>query len=75
LKCYAGKAGVGKSLLPNAGNAGGYGYAGKGGATLKSVSPIYDKRFEDAKTGRQNDFLDLYRKNEYPLTPVETWFP
>jgi len=35
----------------------------------------YDKRFEDSKTGRQNDFLELYRKGEYPLTPVETWFP
>jgi len=35
----------------------------------------YDKRFEDAKTGRQNDFLELYRKKEFPLTPVETWFP
>jgi chromosome partitioning protein len=35
----------------------------------------YDKRFEEAKTGRQNDFLELYRKREFPLTPVETWFP
>jgi chromosome partitioning protein len=35
----------------------------------------YDKRFEEAKTGRQNDFLELYRKEEFPLTPVETWLP
>jgi chromosome partitioning protein len=35
----------------------------------------YDKRFEEAKSGRQNDFLELYRKNEFPLTPVETWLP
>jgi chromosome partitioning protein len=35
----------------------------------------YDKRFEEAKSGRQNDFLELYRKKEFPLTPVETWLP
>jgi chromosome partitioning protein len=35
----------------------------------------YDKRFEEAKSGRQNDFLELYRKNEFPMTPPETWFP
>jgi chromosome partitioning protein len=35
----------------------------------------YDKRFEEAKSGRQNDFLELYRKGEFPLTPVETWMP
>ena len=35
----------------------------------------YDKRFEESKSGRQNDFLELYRKGEFPLTPVETWFP
>jgi chromosome partitioning protein len=35
----------------------------------------YDKRFEEAKTGRQNDFLELYRKGGFPLTPVETWLP
>jgi chromosome partitioning protein len=35
----------------------------------------YDKRFEEAKTGRQNNFTELYRKGEYPLTPAETWFP
>jgi chromosome partitioning protein len=35
----------------------------------------YDKRFEEAKSGRQSDFLELYRKGEFPLTPVETWLP
>jgi len=35
----------------------------------------YNKRFEEAKSGRQNDFLELYRRNEFPLTPVETWMP
>jgi chromosome partitioning protein len=35
----------------------------------------YDKRYEEAKSGRQNDFLELYRKGEFPLTPVETWLP
>ena len=35
----------------------------------------YDKRFEEAKSGRQNDFLELYRKGDFPLTPVETWLP
>ena len=35
----------------------------------------YDKRFEEAKSGRQNDFLDLYKKREFPLTPTETWLP
>jgi chromosome partitioning protein len=35
----------------------------------------YDKRFEEAKSGRQNDFVELYRKGEFPLAPVETWLP
>jgi len=35
----------------------------------------YDKRFEESKSGRQNDFIKLYQKDELPLTPVETWFP
>jgi len=35
----------------------------------------YDKRFEDSKSGRQNDFIKLYQKDELPLTPAETWFP
>ena len=34
----------------------------------------YDDRFEDAKSGRQNDFLELYKGN-FPLTPPETWLP
>jgi len=35
----------------------------------------YDKRFEEAKSGRQNDFLELYGKGGFPLTPVKTWLP
>jgi len=35
----------------------------------------YDRRFEEARSGRQSDFLDLYRKGEFPMTPVETWIP
>ena len=35
----------------------------------------YDKRYGEAKSGRQNDFLELYRKKEFPLAPVETWLP
>ena len=38
----------------------------------------YDKRFEESKTGRQADFIELYRNDKeqaFPLTPVETWLP
>jgi len=35
----------------------------------------YDKRFDESKSGRQYDFLELYQKGEFPLTPVETWLP
>jgi chromosome partitioning protein len=35
----------------------------------------YNKRFEESRSGRQNDFLDLYRKAGFPLTPPDTWFP
>ena len=35
----------------------------------------FDKRFEEAKSGRQSDFLELYRTKGFPLTPVETWLP
>jgi len=35
----------------------------------------YDKRFLESKTGRQNDYLELYRKAGFPLTPIETWLP
>ena len=35
----------------------------------------YDKRFEESKSGRQNDFVELYRKSGFPLTPAETWLP
>jgi chromosome partitioning protein len=33
----------------------------------------YDKRYEESKSGRQSDFLELYKK--FPQTPQETWFP
>ena len=35
----------------------------------------YDKRFEEAKSGRQIDFIEHFRKEEFPLTPTETWLP
>jgi chromosome partitioning protein len=35
----------------------------------------YDRRHEEAKTGRQYDFVELYRKSELPLLPTETWLP
>jgi chromosome partitioning protein len=35
----------------------------------------YDKRFEEARSGRQNEFMELYRKDEFPMTPSETWLP
>lgn len=35
----------------------------------------YNKRFEESKSGRQNDFIQLYRERGFPLTPPETWFP
>jgi chromosome partitioning protein len=34
----------------------------------------YDKRHEEAKSGRQSDFVRLYNEG-LPLTPAETWFP
>jgi chromosome partitioning protein len=35
----------------------------------------YDKRFEESKSGRQNDFIKLYQKDELSLMPMETWLP
>ena len=35
----------------------------------------YDKRFEEAKSGRQIDFIEHFRKEELPLMPIETWLP
>jgi chromosome partitioning protein len=35
----------------------------------------YNKRYEEAKSGRQNDFLKLYQDKGFPLTPKETWLP
>jgi len=34
----------------------------------------YDIRFEESKTGRQHDFISMYRKS-FPLTPDPTWLP
>lgn len=36
----------------------------------------FDKRFEESKSGRQSDFVSMYKENEnLSLTPVETWLP
>jgi len=35
----------------------------------------YDKRYEESKSGRQYDFLELYRDGSLPLTPTDTWLP
>jgi chromosome partitioning protein len=35
----------------------------------------YNVRFEDSQTGRQRDFVNLYSKGNFPLTPKETWLP
>jgi hypothetical protein len=35
----------------------------------------YNKRFEDARSGRQSDFIKMYEQSGFPLTPKETWFP
>jgi chromosome partitioning protein len=35
----------------------------------------YDKRYEDSRSGRQSDFVELYRNSGLPLTPVSTWLP
>jgi MinD-like ATPase involved in chromosome partitioning or flagellar assembly len=35
----------------------------------------YDKRFEDAKSGHQANFLELYQKGNFTLMPKETWLP
>jgi chromosome partitioning protein len=35
----------------------------------------YNKRYEESKSGRQNDFYKLYADKEFPLTPKETWMP
>ena len=35
----------------------------------------YNNRFENAKSGRQNDFVELYRKNDFSMTPQNTWLP
>jgi chromosome partitioning protein len=35
----------------------------------------YNRRYEESKSGRQNDFLALYTDGKFPLTPKETWLP
>jgi chromosome partitioning protein len=35
----------------------------------------FNKRFDESKSGRQNDFMEIYQKGEFPLTPKETWLP
>jgi chromosome partitioning protein len=35
----------------------------------------FNRRYEESKSGRQNDFLKLYSNGEFPLTPPETWLP
>ncbi|MDR2509298.1 MAG: ParA family protein [Spirochaetaceae bacterium] len=35
----------------------------------------YDKQREDAKSGRQRDFIKLYKDHGLPLTPASTWLP
>lgn len=35
----------------------------------------FNRRFLEAKSSRQNDYIDLYRKADFPMTSVETWFP
>jgi len=37
----------------------------------------FNKRFDEARSGRQTDFLKLYQDKErpLPLTPKETWLP
>jgi chromosome partitioning protein len=35
----------------------------------------YDKRYGEAKSGRQSDYIELYKTKGLPLTPAETWLP
>lgn len=35
----------------------------------------YDKRYEDSRSGRQSDFVELYRSSGLPLTPEAAWLP
>jgi chromosome partitioning protein len=35
----------------------------------------YDRRHEEAREGRQRDYIGLYEEAGLPLTPKETWFP
>lgn len=35
----------------------------------------YDHNFEDAKSGKQKDYVELFQSNFNNLTPVSTWLP
>jgi cellulose biosynthesis protein BcsQ len=35
----------------------------------------YDRRYEESRTGRQSDFVELYKNSGLPLTPPSTWLP
>ena len=35
----------------------------------------YDKRFEESKASKQQEYINLYENGEYPMTPKETWLP
>jgi chromosome partitioning protein len=36
----------------------------------------YDRQYEDAKSGKQRDYVELYKESfAGHLTPVETWYP
>jgi chromosome partitioning protein len=35
----------------------------------------FNKRYEDSQSGRQSDFLKLYRDRGFPMTPSGTWLP
>jgi hypothetical protein len=35
----------------------------------------YDQRYGESKSGRQSDFVGLYKNSGLPLTPPSTWLP
>lgn len=47
----------------------------KGGVWFISING-YDRQYEDAKSGKQRDYVEMY-KNHFAghITPAETWFP
>jgi chromosome partitioning protein len=47
----------------------------KSGAWFISING-YDRQYEDAKGGKQRDYIEMYRKYfSCHLTPSETWYP